>query len=358
MREVKVQLGDRSYSIRVQPGILDEAGAYFPQAAKTVIVTDSTVRPLYASRVDNGLKKAGFETAVITIPAGENYKNRETLERVYDGMFAARLDRSSTVAALGGGVVGDIAGFAAATFMRGIRCVQLPTTLLAAVDSSVGGKTGINHPRGKNMIGAFHQPSAVLIDPSTLRTLPPREISAGMAEVIKYGVIRDAGLFEYLEESWETVGALEPEAISGVIARCCRIKADVVAKDERESGLRAILNYGHTFAHALESHTGYGHYRHGEAVAIGMDFAARLAVKMKLVDESFVERQANLLARFGLPTRHDPASGGELDTGKILELLHSDKKAVAERLRFVLPKSLGSVFVSDAVTDDMIRDIL
>jgi len=338
--------------------MLDETGASIPRASKTAIVSDSTVGPLYASRVENSLKKAGFETAVITIPAGEDYKNRETLESVYDGMFAARLDRSSMVVALGGGVVGDVAGFAAATFMRGIRCVQVPTTLLADVDSSVGGKTGINHPRGKNMIGAFHQPSAVLIDPATLRTLPPREISAGMAEVIKYGVIRDAGLFEYLEESWESVGALEPEAVSGVIARCCRIKADVVAKDERESGLRAILNYGHTFAHALESHTGYSRYRHGEAVAVGMDFAARLAIRMKLVDESFVERQANLLARFGLPTRHDPASGGELDTVKILELLHSDKKAAGGRLRFVLPKSLGSVFITDAVTDEMIRAIL
>ena len=350
MKEIRVELGDRSYTIRVQMGLLDKVGFLLPRASKVVIVTDSNVGPLYAERAGYSISKAGYNARTITIAAGEDHKNRESLELIYDEMLEFGLDRSSLVVALGGGVVGDIAGFAAATFMRGIAYAQVPTTLLADVDSSVGGKTAIDHPRGKNMIGAFHQPSAVIIDPATLRTLPEEEIAAGMAEVIKYGVIRDAEFFAYLEARAQDIKGLEAGAVEHVITVCCRIKAEVVAADEREAGLRAILNYGHTMGHALEAATGYGRYRHGEAVAIGMNMAAKIARAMGMVSDEFVARQARLIAAFDLPL--DPPDDVGLE--RLIESARADKKARGGRVRFVLPERIGSVIISDAVTDDVV----
>jgi len=353
VKEVRVELGERSYIIRVQPGLLDKFAFLLPKASKAAIITDSNVGPLFAERVKYALTKVEHhQPGVITIPAGDDHKNSETLATIYDRMFELGLDRSSLVIALGGGVVGDIAGYAAATFMRGIRYVQVPTTLLADVDSSVGGKTGINHPCGKNMIGAFHQPSAVFIDPAALQTLPKRELAAGMAEVIKYGVIRDAEFFQFLEDHAADVRGLQPDAIQQLIVRCCEIKADVVTADEREGGVRAILNYGHTIGHALEAITGYSFYRHGEAVAIGMNLAARIACRMGMIAEEMVNRQARLLREFGLPTEPEP-----VDKDRLAALLHGDKKARAGRVRFVLPVDIGSVVISEDVTDEMVKEL-
>ena len=350
MKEIRVELGERSYTIHVQMGLLDKAGFLLPHASKVAIVTDSNVGPLYAERVKYAISKADFQVQTITFPAGEDHKNRETLNFVHDRMFEIGLDRASLVVALGGGVVGDIAGFAAATFMRGISYAQIPTTLLADVDSSVGGKTGIDHPHGKNMIGAFYQPEVVIIDPATLRTLPEQEMAAGMAEVIKYGVIRDAEFFAYLEENADAVKRLDSEAIERVITVCCRMKAEVVAADERESGLRAILNYGHTLGHALEAATKYGRYRHGEAVAIGMNMAAKIARSLGMVDDEFVERQARLVRAFDLPVD----APEDIDAEILIQLLRADKKARGGRVRFVLPTRIGSVVVSEDVTDDTV----
>jgi len=354
VNEIRVELGERSYSIFVQMGLLDKTGFMLPSASRVVIITDSNVGPLYAERVRYAVSKAGCEPETITMPAGEEHKTRETLAQIHDRMFELGLDRSSLVVALGGGVVGDVAGFAAATYMRGIRYAQVPTTLLADVDSSVGGKTGINHPLGKNMIGAFHQPSVVVIDPATLRTLPEREVRAGLAEVIKYGVIRDAELFGYLEDHAAEVAGLEEAAIQHVICECCTIKAEVVAADEREGGLRAILNYGHTLGHALEAATGYGRYRHGEAVSIGMNLAAGIAREMGLVGDDFVERQAQLVRAFGLPV--EPPD--DIDAEQLIALLRKDKKVHAGTVRFVLPTAIGTVAVRDDVSDDIVRSVL
>jgi len=350
VKEIRVELGERSYTIHVQTGLLDKAGFLLPHASKVAIVTDGNVGQLYAQRLEYAISKADFRVQTITFPAGEDHKNRETLNFIHDKMFEIGLDRAGLVAALGGGVVGDIAGFAAATFMRGISYAQIPTTLLADVDSSVGGKTGIDHPHGKNMIGAFHQPSVVIIDPATLRTLPPQETAAGMAEVIKYGVIRDAELFAYLEENADAVKRLESQAIEHVITACCRIKAQIVTSDEREGGLRAILNYGHTFGHALEAATKYSRYRHGEAVAIGMNIAAKIARSLGLVDDEFVERQARLIRAFDLPLD----APQDVDVEGLIGFLRADKKARGGRVRFVLPTRIGSVVVSEDVTDEAV----
>ena len=353
MKEIPVELGDRSYTIRIGHGLLDSLGSLLPRCSRAAIVTDSNVAGLYLERARRAIEQAGVAAGAVVIPAGEEHKNRETLELVYDGLFGCGLDRGGVVVALGGGIVGDVAGFAAATFLRGVRCVQVPTTLLAAVDSSVGGKTGINHARGKNMIGAFHQPSAVVIDPATLRTLPPRELSAGIAEVVKYAVIRDAAFFDYLERHGDELLALQPDAVQEVIATCCRIKADVVRADEREAGIRAILNYGHTFGHAIEAATGYGRYRHGEAVAIGMALAARLAVRLGMLGKDAAERQEALLRRFNLPARPEGVTADD-----IISLARADKKARDGRARFVLPTAIGSVTVTDDVPEQLVKGLL
>jgi 3-dehydroquinate synthase len=300
------------------------------------------------------LVQAGFEVQCLTLPAGEAVKSLSSASRLYDVLADSRADRKTLVVPVGGGVIGDLAGFVAATFSRGLPLVMVPTTLLAMVDSSVGGKVGINHPKAKNLIGAFHQPIGVWIDTAVLETLPDREYRSGLAEVVKYGVILDADLFAYLERNADAVLAREPESVRHVVARCCRLKADVVERDEREeTGLRAILNYGHTFAHAFETVAGYGAWLHGEAVAAGMACAARLAVHRGLIPSDLAERQDYLLARFGLPTRPEPWPIEEL-----LSVMRSDKKNVAGRIRLVLPRRLGEVALFDDVGEAAVRQTL
>ena len=286
MQTLTVDLGDRSYPIHIGPGLLDQADLITPHLAqkRVAIVTNTIVGPLYLDRLTRGLESAGVSVLPIVLPDGEAYKDWETLNLIFDALLQHRAERKTTLIALGGGVIGDMTGFAAASYQRGVPFIQVPTTLLSQVDSSVGGKTGINHPLGKNMIGAFYQPKLVLADTDTLKTLPPRELSAGLAEVIKYGLIWDADFFAWLEANMEKLRALEPQAIAHAIYRSCEIKAQVVAQDERESGVRALLNLGHTFGHAIEAGMGYGNWLHGEAVGAGMVLAARVSHRMGLIN--------------------------------------------------------------------------
>ncbi len=353
MKTVTVELGARSYPIMVSEGLIDRAGALLAEAGlsgRPVIVTDSNVGRLYGERLAAAL---GAGTPVCALPAGEQHKRLEQIEMLCGAFIEARLDRSSFVVALGGGVVGDMAGFAAACFMRGIPFAQIPTTIVAQVDSSVGGKTGVNHPLGKNTIGAFHQPSAVLIDMTLLKTLPPRELRAGFAEVIKHGVIADADLFAYLESHAAEILAGNLSAIEYPVLRSCEIKAAVVAEDERETGLRAILNYGHTFGHGIEAVTGYAQYLHGEAVALGMHAAAHLAATLGLVDQGFVQRQEQCIRQYGLPV-----SWPELPVEETLALMRHDKKARQGALKFVVPDRIGHVLLRTDITDDPVRAAL
>lgn len=334
---VDVALGERSYPVHVGPGLLAGAARLGESLdrGRVLVVTDTNVAPLYLERVRESLGGRGDNALVLE--AGEAHKTLATAERVIDELVARKCHRDATVLALGGGVVGDVAGFAAACFMRGIGFVPLPTTLLAQVDASVGGKTGVNHRAGKNLIGAFHQPRAVLADTSTLATLPDREYRAGLAEVVKYGVIGDADFFRWLEGRAGELNARDEATLTETIARCVRNKAAVVAADEREKGQRALLNLGHTFGHALESLTGYQRWLHGEAVAIGMVQAARLAARTGLCNEDVAHRVADLLARLGLDT------GAPVDLGAeaLLEAMEMDKKADAGGLRLVLPEAVG-----------------
>ena len=336
-----VDLGDRSYEIRIEAGVLDAVGgavrSLFEGEPKVVIVTDSGVAPFYLERTQASLRAAGFDVWEIEFPAGEGSKNLGTLSQIYDRLLALPADRSTILVALGGGVVGDLTGFAAATLLRGVPFVQVPTSLLAQVDASVGGKTGVNHVRGKNLIGAFCQPRMVLIDPTTLGTLPVREYVAGLAEVVKYGASLDAAFFGELESGVAALQAQDSDLLADVIHRCCGLKAKVVAKDERESGRRAILNFGHTVAHAVEALTGYDRFLHGEAVSIGMVAAARLSAKLGLIPAEHEERLRVLLARFGLPT--EIPSG--LNPSEIVTAIESDKKASAGAIRFVVLKGIG-----------------
>jgi 3-dehydroquinate synthase len=353
MKTIAVALGNRSYPIHIGEGIL----ALLPEllAAANLhgtsgIVTDANVAPLYADRVSTLL---GLNTAACVLPAGEAHKRLSQIEWLCGRFLEWGLDRSSVVIALGGGVVGDVAGFAAATFMRGIRFVQVPTTIVAQVDSSVGGKTGVNHPLGKNMIGAFHQPSAVVIDPSLLKTLPDREVRAGLAEVIKHGVIADADLFAYLEERVSTIVAKDSAALEWPIVRSCEIKSAIVAEDEREQGRRANLNYGHTFGHAIETVTGYRRFLHGEAVALGMHAAGVLARALGMVDDPFVTRQRACLIAYGLPV-----SWPDLPVEDTLAVMRHDKKARAGTSRFVLSDRLGHVAHRTDVPEARVRQAL
>ena len=357
METVRVNLGPRSYDIVVTPGEPGGVGAFVrhatPQAASTLIVTDERVVQ-HAEAVAASLRAAGFRTAVTTLPAGEETKSQFWLGRVYDDLASMPADRRTPVVAVGGGVVGDLAGFAAATYNRGLPLVMVPTTLLAMVDSSVGGKTGINHPAGKNLIGAFHQPAGVWIDTRFLDTLPKREYVSGLAEMVKYGIILDATFFEYVERNVNGILDREPGVVRTVVSRCCRLKADVVEQDEREeTGLRAVLNYGHTFAHAFETVGGYGGWLHGEAVAAGMVCASRLAERRGLIPVEVTERQVRLLTAFGLPVAPLPWPVDEL-----LSAMRSDKKNVAGRLRFVLPTRLGEVQLFDDVPEEQVRQVL
>jgi len=350
---VPIDLGDRSYPVVIGAGLLGRAESYAGLGGHdALIVTDTRVGPLYAPALRAALQGAFFRVHEVTLPAGEDAKQWQTLNLVFDALLGAGCDRRTVLFALGGGVVGDMTGFAAACYMRGVPFVQVPTTLLAQVDSSVGGKTAINHPLGKNMIGAFHQPLRVVADLATLDTLPPREVAAGLAEVIKYGPIADAAFLDWIESHLDALVAREPAALAHAVRRSCEIKAQVVGSDERETGVRAILNFGHTFGHAIEAGLGYGEWLHGEAVGCGMVMAARLSQRLGLVDDAFVERLADIVRRAGLPVRA-PALGPD----RYLQLMRHDKKAEAGQIRFVVIESPGRAAVRPA-PDHLVRDVV
>ncbi len=352
--QVPIHLGDRSYTIHIGPGLLDDPAAWadLPEAASALIVTNETVAPLYAQRLQARL--AGRHRAIHTVvlPDGEEHKTWQTLNLIFDGLLSHGCDRKTVIYALGGGVVGDMSGFAAASYMRGVPFVQVPTTLLAQVDSSVGGKTAINHPLGKNMIGAFYQPQRVVCDLDTLATLPARELSAGLAEVIKYGPIADMAFLDWIEANMAALLAREPAALAHAVRRSVEIKAWVVGQDEREAGLRAILNFGHTFGHAIESGLGYGEWLHGEAVGCGMVMAAQLSRRLGLVDAAFASRLTALVGAAGLPVR-----GPRLGTARYLELMRLDKKAEAGEIRFVVIDGPGRAALR-AAPDALVAEVI
>lgn len=357
MQKVRVDLEDRSYNIAIDGGTLAEIGnalEKFEFSGRLALVSNPTVYGLYGKAVSQSIKDSGFELAEIVIPDGEEYKSLSWVERIYEELLKAGIDRRSSLVALGGGVIGDITGFAASTYMRGIDFVQVPTTLLAQVDSSVGGKTGVNHPLGKNMIGSFWQPRLVWVDTDTLKTLPGRQYLAGIAEVIKYGVIWDEEFFAFLDENREKVLGLDDAAVAHIVKRSCEIKADVVSRDERESGLRAILNYGHTIGHAIETASGYGKHLHGEAVAIGMCLEARLAMSKGMIGAEQVESIELLIRSYGLPCEL-PA---ETDPAVFFSSMKLDKKALGGELRFVLPEGIGKVRIQSGITRREIERIL
>ncbi len=338
---VPIALGDRSYSIHIGSGLLDDPASWdgLPASADALIVSNATVAPLYAERLANQLRVRHRRVLQLALPDGEEFKTAETLNLVYDALLGAGCDRKTVLYALGGGVVGDMAGFAAACYMRGVPFVQVPTTLLAQVDSSVGGKTAINHPLGKNMIGAFYQPARVLCDLDLLDSLPAREFSAGLAEVIKYGPIADVAFLDWIEANLDALVARDKAALAHAVRRSCEIKAWVVGQDEREGGLRAILNFGHTFGHAIETGLGYGAWLHGEAVGCGMVLAADLSVRLGLVDAGLVQRLQTLCRRAGLPVQAPPLSA--LPVERWMALMRVDKKAEGGEIRFVVIDGLG-----------------
>ena len=340
MQTLIVNLSDRSYPIHVGAEIIERAGQLMQQAGllgKVAIVTNPTVAQLYLDPVHEALSQAGFETTPVLLPDGEEHKTLKSLSTIYDRLVAERFERKSCVLALGGGVIGDLAGFAAATYLRGIPYVQVPTTLLAQVDSSVGGKTGVNHDAGKNLIGAFYQPKLVLIDVAALRSLPRRELVAGLAEVIKYGVISDRYLFELLEQNLEKILALDRELLTQIIVRSCENKVRVVEADEREDDYRAVLNFGHTIGHALEAATGYRQFLHGEAVGIGMVKATALSVQQGFCDPTSFERITRLIKKAGLPTECPPG----MSVSSLVQGMEVDKKAADGKIKFVISEGLG-----------------
>lgn len=358
MRKVQVPLGERSYTIMIGPGLLDRLGlecARLKMGASCVIISDAHVAPLYGSKTIQSLTDAGFACQSITVPAGETAKHLGTVQRCYDTLASMRIERKSFIVALGGGVVGDMAGFVAATYLRGIPFVQVPTTLLAQVDSSVGGKVGVNLKAGKNLVGAFHQPRLVLCDLQTLKTLPERQFRAGMAEVIKYGMIHDAAFFKKLETAMPRLMRQDPGVLSEVIARCCQIKAEVVGQDETESGLRAILNFGHTVGHAIEKTAGYGKYLHGEAVAIGMMAAACLSHQLTGLEDDACGRLKRLLEAAGLPVAIRLTHAQK---SKILTAMQSDKKVIGGDVKFVLARRVGDVLYGQKVPGNMMSGAL
>ena len=340
MQTLTVNLGDRSYPIHVGENILDRVGEFLDRLnlrGKAAVISNPVVAQLYLDPIHDALSQAGFEVTPILIPDGEEHKNLNSLATLYDGLIKARLQRRSCVLALGGGVVGDLAGFAAATYLRGVSYVQVPTTLLAQVDSSVGGKTGVNHENGKNLIGVFYQPKLVVIDVAVLRTLPRRELVAGLAEVIKYGIIADPALFQLLEEKIERLLAIDRALLIQVIATCCAIKARVVEQDEREDDYRAVLNFGHTIGHALEAATGYRQFLHGEAVGVGMAKAAALSLGRGLADRKSVDRIIQLIKKSGLPTEI-PST---VSIANLLQGMEVDKKATGDKIKFVMCDGIG-----------------
>ncbi len=347
MPEVKVALGERSYSILIDRGLIPRLGELvrrvLPRARRALVITDANVAQHYGSTARAALEEAGFATTVAKVPPGEGSKSLAQAFNLYTSCVNAGLERSSVIVALGGGVVGDLAGFVAATYLRGIPFVQVPTTLLAQVDSSVGGKTGVDLPQGKNLVGAFHQPSLVVADLEVLQTLPRRELVAGLAEVIKHAVIRDPGFLHFLESHAEDILALNPAVMGAVVERNCLIKAEVVAADERENGLRAILNFGHTLGHAVEASMGFGKWLHGECVAVGMVAATNIARKAGILQEpDLPTRLERLLQRLGLPTRLPP----ELAPAALMPLMQRDKKVQDGRIRWVLPVRAGETVVT------------
>ena len=358
MRIVKVSLGNRSYDIKIGTGILVRVGrecARLGLGRRCVIISDRNVAPRYAKAAQEALVRAGFAVGLVTIPAGETAKSLRVLESCYDRLAALRLERKSFIVALGGGVVGDLAGFVAATYLRGVPFVQVPTTLLAQVDSSVGGKVGMNLKAGKNLVGAFHQPRLVLCDLATLASLPMREYRTGLAEVIKYGIIYDARLFGQLERDLPKLLRRDPRTLAAVVARCCEIKADVVRQDETESGLRAILNFGHTIGHALEAISHYGKYLHGEAIAIGQVVAAKLSAQVLGLPASEVERIERLFGRAGLPTQLNLSAS---DKRKLPPAMKLDKKVSSGEIKFVLARRIGAAEFGNRVPAAILNGVI
>jgi 3-dehydroquinate synthase len=352
MKTLHVDLGERAYPIFIGTGLLGQAELVQPylKGKQVMIVSNTTVAPLYLERA-----LAAFPGAqAVILPDGEAYKTLDTTNQIFDALLAKYYDRQCTLVALGGGVVGDMTGFAAACYQRGVNFIQIPTTLLAQVDSSVGGKTGVNHPLGKNMIGAFHQPQCVVIDTETLNTLPDRELSAGLAEVVKYGLIDDAEFLSWLEQHAEALMQRDPATLAFAIERSCGDKARIVGQDERESGVRALLNLGHTFGHAIETGLGYGHYLHGEAVAMGLYLAADLSARLGWLNRADVARLDALLARMRLPARM-PA---ELQATRALELMQVDKKVRDGKIRLVLLQSMGHAVITDQCPPELLRQTL
>jgi 3-dehydroquinate synthase len=359
---IPVPLPQNAYEVAIASGGLDHLGTWVKESGsrklgkRLVLVSNPMIFKRYGERAIASLEQAGFAVATCLLPAGERYKTLASIQKIFDVALDHRLERSSGMVALGGGVIGDMTGFAAASWLRGIQVVQVPTSLLAMVDASIGGKTGVNHPRGKNLIGAFHQPRLVLIDPDVLNTLPPREFRAGMAEVIKYGVIWNADLFAQLEAAsrLDQRRYLSDELLHQILTASCQAKAHVVSQDEKEAGLRAILNYGHTIGHAVESLTGYRLVNHGEAVAIGMVAAGRIAVELGMWDAKACDRQQQLIQKTGLPI-HLPAM---LNIDEILVALQSDKKVDDGKVRFILPTTIGNVIITDEVPSAIVSQVL
>jgi 3-dehydroquinate synthase len=366
MPKVEVDLKERSYDIQIDIDCLDQIGrelTKFDMGSKCVIITDSVVNRLYGHKVKKSLKKAGFEVITLKVPRGEEYKNAKQALRLIDKMVKAEIQRDSVILALGGGVIGDLAGFAAAVYMRGINLIQVPTTLLAQVDAAIGGKTGVNHPQGKNLIGVFYQPRLVFADVMTFTTLPEKEIRTGLSEVIKYGIIWDSDFFKFIEENALRLTARELQDKETqkarlkiwqiIVAESAKIKAKVVIKDEKESGLRAILNFGHTIGHAIESLTRYAKYTHGEANSIGMVAACRIAQNVSMLEEKYTLQLKQLLDKIGLPTQIE-----EINANAIINTLHIDKKVRKGRVRFVLPTRFGTVEVRDDIPIEVVNKSL
>lgn len=356
MERITVSLGERSYPISIGAELFNDS-AYFSslsEGQKVVVISNVTVAPLYAEKILSQFQSQGCQTALLSLPDGEQYKSLETFNTVMSFLLEGNYGRDVVLVALGGGVIGDLVGFAASCYQRGVDFIQIPTTLLSQVDSSVGGKTAVNHPLGKNMIGAFYQPKAVIIDTDCLATLPEREFAAGIAEVIKYGIIYDAQFFDWLEANLEKLYALDKQALVYAISRCCQIKAEVVAQDEKESGIRALLNLGHTFGHAIEAELGYGNWLHGEAVSSGTVMAAKTAHLQGLIHQSDVERIENILTRSKLPI-HTPSS---MSFDDFIKHMMRDKKTLAGQLRLILPTGIGSSEVVSGVQQDVLEQAI
>ena len=355
MKKLKVELGTSSYEVRVGSGLLPRVGLWLKErefSGKAVIITDTTVGELYADELERGLANAGFEVTILEVPDGEEQKSLETAARLYDDLTEAYTERTTPVLALGGGVIGDLAGFVAATYMRGVPLVQVPTTLLAQVDSSIGGKTAVDHGQLKNIIGTFYQPKMVVADIDTLKTLPDIELANGLAEVIKSAVIRNRRFFDFLDINMNKALECHPAVMETLVVETARIKADIVEKDEKEEGLRGILNYGHTVGHAIESVSNY-EIKHGQAVAIGMMAAAKISSRMEILGEVEIVKLEQIIERAGLP-----AQMPDMDKEAVWQAMQHDKKVLQDRIRFVLLKSIGDAYISDEVDPELVEEVL